>query len=34
MDIGIIGIPALEEDGTLRNFDPREVKVVQVRVAA
>ena len=29
VDIGIIGISGLEEDGTLRDFDPREVKVTQ-----
>jgi DeoR family glycerol-3-phosphate regulon repressor len=29
VDIGIIGISGLEEDGTLRDFDPREVKVAQ-----
>ena len=29
VDIGIIGISGLEKDGTLRDFDPREVKVAQ-----
>lgn len=29
VDIGIIGISSIEEDGTLRDFDPREVKVAQ-----
>lgn len=29
VDIGIIGISSIEEDGTLRDFDAREVKVAQ-----
>lgn len=29
VDIGIIGISSIEPDGTLRDFDPREVKVAQ-----
>ncbi len=29
VDIGIIGISSIEADGTLRDFDPREVKVAQ-----
>jgi len=29
VDIGIIGISCIETDGTLRDFDPREVKVAQ-----
>jgi DeoR family glycerol-3-phosphate regulon repressor len=29
VDIGIIGISSIEDDGTLRDFDPREVKVAQ-----
>ena len=29
VDIGIIGISSIEQDGTLRDFDPREVKVAQ-----
>jgi DeoR family glycerol-3-phosphate regulon repressor len=29
VDIGIIGISSIEVDGTLRDFDPREVKVAQ-----
>ena len=29
VDIGIIGISSIESDGTLRDFDPREVKVAQ-----
>jgi DeoR family glycerol-3-phosphate regulon repressor len=29
VDIGIIGISSIENDGTLRDFDPREVKVAQ-----
>ncbi|MET0963418.1 MAG: DeoR/GlpR family DNA-binding transcription regulator [Noviherbaspirillum sp.] len=29
VDIGIIGISGLEDDGTLRDFDPREVRVAQ-----
>lgn len=29
VDIGIIGISGIEEDGSLRDFDPREVKVAQ-----
>lgn len=29
VDIGIIGISSVEADGTLRDFDPREVKVAQ-----
>ena len=29
VDIGIIGISSIELDGTLRDFDPREVKVAQ-----
>lgn len=29
VDIGIIGISSIETDGTLRDFDPREVKVAQ-----
>lgn len=29
VDIGIIGISGIEPDGTLRDFDPREVKVAQ-----
>ncbi len=30
VDIGLIGISAIESDGTLRDFDYREVKVAQV----
>lgn len=29
VDIGIIGVSSIEPDGTLRDFDPREVKVAQ-----
>ncbi len=29
VDIGIVGISSIEADGTLRDFDPREVKVAQ-----
>ncbi|HVL74695.1 MAG TPA: DeoR/GlpR family DNA-binding transcription regulator [Noviherbaspirillum sp.] len=29
VDIGIIGISSIEPDGTLRDYDPREVKVAQ-----
>jgi DeoR family glycerol-3-phosphate regulon repressor len=29
VDIGIIGISSIDEDGTLRDFDAREVKVAQ-----
>jgi len=29
VDIGIIGISSIEPDGTLRDFDPREVRVAQ-----
>ncbi len=29
VDIGVIGISSIEPDGTLRDFDPREVKVAQ-----
>lgn len=29
VDIGIIGISSIEDDGTLRDFDPREVRVAQ-----
>ncbi|HYD97112.1 MAG TPA: DeoR/GlpR family DNA-binding transcription regulator [Noviherbaspirillum sp.] len=29
VDIGIIGISSIEADGTLRDFDPREVRVAQ-----
>jgi DeoR family glycerol-3-phosphate regulon repressor len=29
VDIGIIGISSIELDGTLRDYDPREVKVAQ-----
>ncbi len=29
VDIGIIGISSIDNDGTLRDFDPREVKVAQ-----
>ncbi|RJG02083.1 DeoR/GlpR family DNA-binding transcription regulator [Noviherbaspirillum sedimenti] len=29
VDIGIIGISSIDSDGTLRDFDPREVKVAQ-----
>lgn len=29
VDISIIGISSIEQDGTLRDFDPREVKVAQ-----
>jgi DeoR family transcriptional regulator, glycerol-3-phosphate regulon repressor len=29
VDIGIIGISSIEPDGSLRDFDPREVKVAQ-----
>ena len=32
VDIGIIGISSIEPDGTLRDFDPREVKVAQAIV--
>lgn len=32
VDIGIIGISSIEPDGTLRDFDPREVKVAQTIV--
>jgi DeoR family glycerol-3-phosphate regulon repressor len=31
-DIGIIGVSGLEEDGTLSDFDPREVKVAQTLI--
>lgn len=33
VDIGIIGISSIESDGTLRDFDPREVKVAQAIIA-
>lgn len=29
VDVGIIGVSSIEPDGTLRDFDPREVKVAQ-----
>jgi DeoR family glycerol-3-phosphate regulon repressor len=29
VDVGIIGISSIELDGTLRDFDPREVRVAQ-----
>jgi DeoR family glycerol-3-phosphate regulon repressor len=29
VDVGIIGVSSIESDGTLRDFDPREVKVAQ-----
>jgi DeoR family glycerol-3-phosphate regulon repressor len=29
VDVGIIGVSGIEPDGTLRDFDPREVKVAQ-----
>ena len=29
MDVGIIGVSSIEADGTMRDFDPREVKVAQ-----
>ena len=32
VDIGIIGVSSIEPDGTLRDFDPREVKVAQAIV--
>ena len=33
VDIGVIGISGIEEDGTLRDFDLREVKVAQSIIA-
>jgi DeoR family transcriptional regulator, glycerol-3-phosphate regulon repressor len=33
VDIGLIGISGIEADGSLRDFDPREVKVAQAIVA-
>jgi DeoR family glycerol-3-phosphate regulon repressor len=33
VDIGVIGISSIESDGTLRDFDPREVKVAQAIIA-
>jgi DeoR family glycerol-3-phosphate regulon repressor len=33
VDIGIIGISSIDEDGTLRDFDAREVKVAQAIIA-
>ncbi len=33
VDIGIIGISSIEPDGTLRDFDSREVKVAQAIIA-
>ncbi|WP_043700917.1 DeoR/GlpR family DNA-binding transcription regulator [Tepidimonas taiwanensis] len=33
MDIALIGISGIEPDGTLRDFDPREVKVAQTIIA-
>jgi DeoR family transcriptional regulator, glycerol-3-phosphate regulon repressor len=33
VDIGLIGISSIEEDGTLRDFDYREVKVAQAIIA-
>ncbi|MDZ7589976.1 MAG: DeoR/GlpR family DNA-binding transcription regulator [Rubrivivax sp.] len=33
VDIGLIGISAIESDGTLRDFDYREVKVAQAIIA-
>jgi DeoR family glycerol-3-phosphate regulon repressor len=29
VDVGIVGISSIDHDGTLRDFDPREVKVAQ-----
>lgn len=29
VDVGIIGVSSIEADGTMRDFDPREVKVAQ-----
>jgi DeoR family glycerol-3-phosphate regulon repressor len=34
VDIGVIGISAIEADGTLRDFDVREVKVAQAIMRA
>jgi DeoR family glycerol-3-phosphate regulon repressor len=33
VDIGLIGISSVESDGTLRDFDYREVKVAQAIIA-
>lgn len=33
VDIGIIGISSIDEDGSLRDFDAREVKVAQAIIA-
>ncbi|AHG62212.1 DeoR/GlpR family DNA-binding transcription regulator [Advenella mimigardefordensis] len=33
VDIGVIGISGIEQDGTLRDFDLREVKVAQAIIA-
>jgi DeoR family transcriptional regulator, glycerol-3-phosphate regulon repressor len=33
VDIGLIGISGIEEDGTLRDFDYREVKIAQAIIA-
>ena len=34
VDIGLIGISGIEDDGTLRDFDVREVKVAQAIIRA